>query len=287
MYQYYHSWNYPAPPDWLHSGLIPLTAGALLAESNYEVRPRILPNHYLVCITGGRGQLQMCGKEYFIRAGSMFILFPHIVHAYQTDPDDLLEMFWVGFSGPSARDLIRNAELSPEDPMVDSRKSGELEGALQTLSQISRENTLSAYLDACGRLLAVFASLLKDKSIQGDQNRRTTLSPLATIAHNYINEHYAESISVGDLSKQLGVSRVTLTKLFHAELGQTPTEYIQYVRMKRAVTLLYQTELPIQEVARRVGYPDALYFSKVFSQNYGVPPSRFRALSHLANTQPF
>jgi len=83
------------------------------------------------------------------------------------------------------------------------------------------------------------------------------------------------------------VSRVTLTKLFHAELGQTPAEYIQYVRMKHAVMLLNQTEFPIHEIARRVGYSDALYFSKVFSRNYGVSPSRFRALSYLANTQPF
>ena len=118
MYQYYHSWSYCAPPDWLQTGIVPLTAGALLAQPNYEVRPRILPNYYLVCITKGRGMLQLGGKEFSIRTGDMIILFPHIVHAYQTDPNNLLEMFWVGFSGSSAKSLLKNAQISPREPIV-------------------------------------------------------------------------------------------------------------------------------------------------------------------------
>jgi len=287
MYQYYHSWSYCTPPDWLQSGILPLTAGSLLAGPNYEVRPRILPNYYLVCITGGTGRMQMGGKEFRIGDGELFTLFPHVVHSYQTDPNNLLKMFWIGFSGSSVKAILKNAEIYPDNPIVKYENRADLSNALQKLSKVSCEDSLSGYLNACSRLLEVFGVLLQGKTVQGNLRQRAALSPLATIAHNHINTHYAESISVADLSRQLGVSRVTLTKLFHAELGQTPAEYIQYVRMKHAVMLLNQTEFPIHEIARRVGYSDALYFSKVFSRNYGVSPSRFRALSYLANTQPF
>lgn len=189
---------------------------------------------------------------------------------------------------PTAKALIKNPEISPSNPLFDYSKQENLQKALTNLSLVSREDNLTGYLNACGRLLEFFSALLNGKKIQKNIQKHATHAPLAAIAHDYINGHYSDSImTVADLSRQLGVSRVTLTKLFHTELGQTPTEYIQYVRMKHAVTLLNQTELFIQEIAHRVGYSDAIYFSKVFSQNYGVPPSRFRALSHLSNIQPF
>jgi len=163
MYQYYHSWSYCTPPDWLQSGILPLTAGSLLAGPNYEVRPRILPNYYLVCITGGTGRMQMGGKEFRIGDGELFTLFPHVVHSYQTDPNNLLKMFWIGFSGSSVKAILKNAEISPDNPIVKYENRADLSNALQKLSKVSCEDSLSGYLNACSRLLEVFGSFCREK----------------------------------------------------------------------------------------------------------------------------
>ena len=279
MHQYYRAWHYSTPPDWLQSSIVPITAGALKAEPNYEVRPRILSDYYLVWLISGRGMLQSGSKNMPIGGGDVYFLFPNTVHAYQTDPEDLLEMFWIGFSGISAGNIIKRTGLTPSHPVYSTFGKPEIIRSLQNLSQIREEDSLSSYLDACGKLLSVLGNFLPEQTAHYQSHPNSHHSSLATIAHNYINTHYSESISVGDLSKRLGVSRVTLTKLFHSELGQSPTEYIQYVRMKHAITRLTETQLPICEIARRVGYSDPLYFSKAFSKYYGVSPSRFRALS--------
>lgn len=287
MYQYYRAWHYSGPPDWLHSGIVPLTAGTLKAESNYEVKPRILPDYYLVWLTAGRGMLQSGGKNIPIASGDVFFLFPNTVHSYQTDPNDLIEMFWIGFSGGSAKSLMNATGLTPGCPVCAASGKQSVKHSLELLTQIQEEDSVGSYMDACGKLLSVLGKLLPQDTALYRSAIHKLQSPIATIAHNYINTHYSEAISVSELSKQLGVSRTTLTKLFRAELGQSPGEYIQYVRMKHAVTLLSETQLSIHQIAGRVGFADSLYFSKVFSQNYGVPPSRFRELSRSIQTTPF
>ena len=287
MYQYYKAWQYSPPPHWIQTAITPVTAGTLKAGPSYEVRPRILPDYYLVWLTAGRGMLQSGEQNIPVKGGDLYLLFPNSVHAYQTDPSDLLEMFWIGFSGVSAKKMVESTGLTPACPVFSDSENPDLVGALHLLSQIPQEDNLNSYLDACGKLLSVFSHILKAPSVKDSGTEEKHFSALATIAHNYINTHYPESISVSGISKQLGVSRVTLTNLFHNELGQSPAEYIQYVRMKHAVSLLSHTELPIAQIARKVGYEDPLYFSRVFVKNYGVPPTRFRALCQAANTQPF
>ncbi|TBL69945.1 helix-turn-helix transcriptional regulator [Paenibacillus thalictri] len=52
--------------------------------------------------------------------------------------------------------------------------------------------------------------------------------------------------------------------------------YIHQLRVQRAKHLLEESKLPIQEIAREIGIDDAFYFSKIFKQIEGVPPSKYR-----------
>lgn len=58
-------------------------------------------------------------------------------------------------------------------------------------------------------------------------------------------------------------------------------EYLTAYRIERAVELLQQTDIPVREIAVRVGYTDANYFTKVFKRHLGVTPTEYR--NHNAN----
>jgi AraC-like DNA-binding protein len=58
--------------------------------------------------------------------------------------------------------------------------------------------------------------------------------------------------------------------------GMSPIQYHAYVRMEEARKLLIQTDLPVQEVAKRVGYDDYNYFIRMFRKTVGVPPREYR-----------
>ena len=71
------------------------------------------------------------------------------------------------------------------------------------------------------------------------------------------------------------------TRLFHkikGVTGQTPNEFIQTIRMKKATGLLQNhPEMNIADVAYNVGFSSPKYFSKCFREQFGMSPSEFRA----------
>ena len=56
----------------------------------------------------------------------------------------------------------------------------------------------------------------------------------------------------------------------------SPQEYLLQVRMSKARELLRQTDLPINVIAREIGYEDPLSFSKIFKKRYNVSPLQYR-----------
>nr|WP_238357456.1 response regulator [Cohnella zeiphila] len=92
----------------------------------------------------------------------------------------------------------------------------------------------------------------------------------------YIREHYAEEISVADLSRHLGFSPNYLSNLFRTETGLRVTEYVNRVRTEMAKRLLRNTSLKVYEVASQVGYQETSYFCKVFKEVTGETVTAFR-----------
>ena len=90
-------------------------------------------------------------------------------------------------------------------------------------------------------------------------------------------EQHAEQpdVSLATLAERIGFTSDHLGELFHAEMGMTPVAYRTHMRLLRARDLLTSTALPVAEIARDAGFPDANYFSRVFHRNYGMSPRNF------------
>lgn len=83
-------------------------------------------------------------------------------------------------------------------------------------------------------------------------------------------------LSVSSSSRSLFMSVRYAQKVF-AQAGLTPLGWLLDCRMSEARRLLIETELPVGEVARRVGYRDTAQFSRSFKHRTGQNPSRYRA----------
>lgn len=94
---------------------------------------------------------------------------------------------------------------------------------------------------------------------------------------NFIINHAEQPITTKMLSKKFGLVSPYLSKLFKDYKGETPTQYIQNIRISRAKELLVRfPELLAKDVAEMVGYNNPLYFSKIFKKKTGVYPSEYR-----------
>ena len=83
-------------------------------------------------------------------------------------------------------------------------------------------------------------------------------------------------LTLSDLSKRVNLATSTLSHLFHSQTGLTLISYIRKQRIDRATFLISQTDMPIKEIAHRVGLPDLHTFSKTFSREMGWSPREFR-----------
>lgn len=94
---------------------------------------------------------------------------------------------------------------------------------------------------------------------------------------DYLEEHYADMISLDQIAENMYLSPFYISKIFKSEIGESPIHYLIRVRMEKAKAILESgSSLSIAEIAERVGYEDAYHFSKLFKKAYGVSPSKMR-----------
>lgn len=104
-------------------------------------------------------------------------------------------------------------------------------------------------------------------------------------ALDYLCRHYAEPVSVAALARACSLSESRLAHLFRAETGQTPMQFLEKHRIERARALLAATPEPISRIGLAVGFPNPLYFSRVFRKHAGCSPRAFRR--RLTTAKPF
>lgn len=97
-------------------------------------------------------------------------------------------------------------------------------------------------------------------------------------ARNYIDKNFLGTINTFDIVAAAGVNASYLSHIFHEELGQTITSYIENLRLKHACELLRHTSLTIKEISSACGYDDQNYFSRVFKKRLGISPTKYKDL---------
>lgn len=92
----------------------------------------------------------------------------------------------------------------------------------------------------------------------------------------YIQQNYALSFSLVELSEIIGVSKSYLSRIFRLDTGISLWDYLNRFRIQKAKELLLRTDDSITAIALVVGYEDTGYFSRVFRKIAGCSPRAFR-----------
>lgn len=93
---------------------------------------------------------------------------------------------------------------------------------------------------------------------------------------SYINEHYAENLTLESIGKLFFISKNTLCKRFHAVMNCSVMEYCLHVRLNEAKHLLSTTNKSLDAIAEQCGYASANYFSLIFKRKIGLSPLNYR-----------
>lgn len=92
----------------------------------------------------------------------------------------------------------------------------------------------------------------------------------------YINENFNKKITVSGLAEQANVTSYHFCRLFKLSTGKSPVEYINSLRINKAISLLQESELNITEIAYECGFEDSNYFSRIFKKYKNISPTQMR-----------
>ena len=159
-------------------------------------------------------------------------------------------------------------------PISEEQRRG-IEAALKQYLYIGA----SAYMEMVeGGVTGVISAYEKCKRKMEEEKR---LSPVVRRAKQYIQTHFSQSeLTLESVAQFLNVSPIYLSRMIKQELGISFVHLLTKIRLTKAVELLLSTELPIHEIAERVGYDTQHYFSTAFKKAMGVPPNQYRKI-HL------
>lgn len=241
------------------------------ASHHGRARPRGIPQAVVLLCTAGAGRLRLADGEHRVRTHELAVLPPDQPHSYFADDADPWTIVWFHVDGTSVPDVLAATGLTVEEPVAALREPWVIAGlAHEVVSHLAHDETTASVLAASGAAWHLLTSV--------PRQRRHRSGPVDRVqqVQAAIREDLTQPIDRAGLAARMGISERHLAALFRQEAGTGMLEYQISLRMARARELLLLGDLPIAEVARAVGYDDALYFSRVFRTRHDVSPSEYR-----------
>ena len=109
----------------------------------------------------------------------------------------------------------------------------------------------------------------------GQTTRSLDLDRLRNIL-SFIQSHYAEKITLNDISAKINICNSECCRLFKKYMQQSLFDYLLYYRIEKSLPLLKENRLSITEIAEQTGFSTPGYFSRVFHNQMHCTPSQYR-----------
>lgn len=262
---------------------LPLPPLTIVKAASYCVpsaligRPHVHPDEWqIMYVVWARGRVRLGEEWYAVRPHDLYLVRPGQVHASEDDE--------------AARPHLWELRLSINRPLAPPF-------ALSRLPAVLREVREPTLLECLRQMIDEFSGQQPNWewlcSLLGEQlllriARLAAATPDQALApglaqhaeaiarlRRYIHFHFHEPLTVAELARQAQLSPRRFMTVFREVCGRSPLDYVIEVRLDRAAELLREGRLTISQVAERTGFASVHYFSRVFHQRRGVPPSLY------------
>lgn len=274
-----------------------LYAGFKRVETWWNFQDVISPFYRLYYIKEGEGTVYMNQTSYKLSANQLFLIPKFAFHSYACN--DFMDHYYICFFDDMAgKNGIQNplcmnfqAEASPWDLSLIERymqlnpgkglstpdpKQYDNDRILYEKQSTTNSSRLAANIESDGILLQLFSRFMTDACIQNPMTNNL-YEKMDQVIH-YINKNLDKRIAVTELANRMCVTPDHCSRIFKKVMGLPPCEYIQMKRIERAQTLLLTTQLPIVQIAERVGIHSLSQFSRLFSKLTQCSPREYRIM---------
>lgn len=247
-------------------------------------RKRILPEYVLIYILDGAGRyVSDAVGSVPVRRGAFFILFPGFGHQLIPDATVGWKDIWITGNGPYIHELTQQKIINPERPIVYIRPEDNTDfpRRIERLCRlvldkppVNSPNYSSEFLGLITEF--VTAQSPQENAVEADSEGGNQPENIVRAACKEIWNWGHREVDINVLSKRLNVNRRSLERYFDKYLHRTIREEIHRCRMYRAITLLQQTNISIEQIALTAGFPSYVHMIRVFKRMLGKTPGDFR-----------
>ena len=241
----------------------------------------------LTLITKGDCLYQIDLVDYEVNEGDLVFIPPLMLHSIaQGKSEEIYSetyVFHINFLGGNSTDICSTRYLTPmmnqefAMPCIITKEHPVYTSLRKIFNQIGSlyDEALTGYELALKSLFLQAVFLLLQYSTRTTSGDTGTLSDKLKNVLDYIELHYAENISVSDLAKLCYFSDYHFMRFFKKHMNMTCVEYINNLRLEKAVELFEQGNTEILNVSLSVGFHNLSYFYRAFKKKYRMTPLSF------------
>ncbi len=238
-------------------------------EAGSDLHGPVERDYFLVeCCTGGRGAIIINGVEFPFREGDCYAIFPGDRVAHRTYQDSYRAEVYCSIQGVEMMRAVKRAGITSSSPFAPREAYSPVCAAIRRMILIDKDRSISADYKRLSEIYNIMAALVLGKNATEPVN-----TVLASIG--IMDNEYNTDLSVDGLARRVGLDRSYFSVLFREHTGLTPHAYLNSIRIKRACTLMRETNLPLSDIALQVGL-ESTSFSRMFKREMGVSPSKYR-----------
>ena len=229
----------------------------------------------ILYVAGGAGEAILEGKKFRLAPGDLVGVNPGTLHEERSDAKAPLRLIFLAIRDFAVPGLPAGC-LSQEKYRVLS--CGEYRYKMDIyLRELLQETSsqIEFYQEISQGLVSALLVLVM-RLIRINPEDEAALSQECQKIKEYLDQNFTSPITLDSLSETVYISKHYLSHLFKEQTGISPIKYLTLKRMEKACELLSETELPVSEVSKAVGYENPLYFSQVFKRIYGISPVKYR-----------
>lgn len=260
-------------PGKMKKPLAVVCGGFERCRADYVIDRKDFPYYAIEYVAEGTGELAVAGKSYALNPGMVFSYGPGIPHVIRSDPDNVLQKYFIDFTGSGAYGLLKTVLLS-EGGCVRISNPQIIGGIFEQLQYagISR-GVNSARMSAL--LMETLILLIGQTMFSGHETAN-----FAAATYHRCREHigrYFNSIkTLDEISGSCGIDKAYLCRLFKKFSGASPYSHLMKLKMNSAAVRLKTSEITLKNIAFENGFKDPYHFSKAFKRTYGISPDAFR-----------
>ena len=235
--------------------------------------------YVLIYCMEGKGWVKIGGTKYDIHSNQLIVLPANIAHEYAASKRNPWTIYWIHFKGTLAefysKDFYTPISIAPSEKSRIYDRLLIFEDIFTALGYGLNKDNVDYAISALYYFLGSIKFLSVYREVSCKQDTKKNIIDKSIL---YIKENIEKKISLKDIAEYVGYSESYFLTFFKRKMNDTPMNYIIQLKMQEACRMLDLTDMKVNQICYKIGLKDPYYFTRQFTKEIGLSPSKYRKL---------